>query len=86
MLAYYRNSLIHLFLNDAEIAISILGFSSLNELQQGVKFDHVFEKCMYLRKLLSEEFVVKNTMKTKSDFVGILSFLQQRGFMEIDHG
>jgi glycerol-3-phosphate O-acyltransferase len=27
MLAYYRNNLTHLFINEAEIACSILGFS-----------------------------------------------------------
>jgi hypothetical protein len=40
---------------------------------------------MLLRDLLSEEFVVKNTMKKKSDFIGILNFLEHRGFMEIDY-
>lgn len=34
MLAYYRNQLIHVFLHDAEIACSILGFGQLLDLQK----------------------------------------------------
>jgi glycerol-3-phosphate O-acyltransferase len=36
MLAYYRNQLIHVFLHDAEIACSILGFGSLVDLSKDV--------------------------------------------------
>jgi glycerol-3-phosphate O-acyltransferase len=65
MLAYYRNNLIHLFINEAELACTLLGFNSIEDIQKGVSIDAVWEKVSFLRDILSDEFVLRKTMKTK---------------------
>ena len=63
MLNYYRNNLIHVFIHDAEIASAIFGLSQLHDISKGVSIQQVWEKFQYLQNLLSEEFVVKKTIK-----------------------
>lgn len=63
MLSYYRNNLTHVFINEAEIACTLLGMSSINDLSKGISIDDVWNKVHYLRDLLSEEFVLRKTMR-----------------------
>ena len=69
MLSYYRNNLIHAFINHSEIACSLLGLSSVFNPIQGIPIDMIREKCWYLQSFLSEEFVIKKVMKSKEDFL-----------------
>jgi glycerol-3-phosphate O-acyltransferase len=39
MLAYYRNNLIHLFINESIVACSLLGLGSITDLSAGVSLD-----------------------------------------------
>lgn len=36
MLGYYRNNLIHHFVNDALVAATLLGISNIQDIKQGV--------------------------------------------------
>ena len=47
MLAYYRNSLAHLFINESEVACALLGLNSLNN--QGVSLEQLWEKTSVLK-------------------------------------
>jgi len=42
MLAYYRNNLIHLFINDAIIACSILGLGQVTEVAKGIEISRLW--------------------------------------------
>lgn len=64
MLAYYRNNLTHIFMNEAEIACSLLGFSIDKEASLGITADQVWNKTQFLKTLLNEEFVLRDTMRT----------------------
>ncbi len=44
MLAYYRNNLSHLLINEAEIACSLLGFSLDNDTNKGLSIESVWRK------------------------------------------
>ncbi len=83
MLAYYRNNLAHLFINEAEISASLLGF--LNKSDQALESDSdkVWEKTSFLKQLLNEEFVVRDSMKNMESFQGIVNFMSQRKFLNV---
>ncbi len=44
MLAYYRNTLTHLFINEAEIACAILGFSLDKTTEQAIPIDTLWKR------------------------------------------
>jgi glycerol-3-phosphate O-acyltransferase len=44
MLAYYRNNLTHVFINEAEIACSLLGFSLDKDANQGFSIESLWKK------------------------------------------
>lgn len=75
MLTYYRNNLIHNFANEAFIANSILGVSNIQSIASGITLPLLWEKVLYLRDLLSEEFILRNEISSMSDFLAIIKFL-----------
>ena len=75
MLTYYRNNLIHNFANEAFIANSILGVSNIQSIGSGITLPLLWEKVLYLRDLLSEEFILRNEISSMSDFLNIIKFL-----------
>jgi len=44
MLAYYRNNLTHVFINEAEIACSLLGFSLDKDASQGISIESLWKR------------------------------------------
>lgn len=65
MLSYYRSNLIHVFIHDAEISGAILGLSNIHDISKGISTDLIWEKFQYLQNLLSEEFVVRKSIRNK---------------------
>lgn len=84
MLTYYRNNLIHNFANEAFVANSILGVSNIQSIGSGITLQLLFEKVLYLRDLLSEEFTLRKEIASMGDFVSIVKFLDSRGFLKFD--
>jgi glycerol-3-phosphate O-acyltransferase len=64
MLAYYRNNLIHNFVNESLIANSILGVSNIQSISQGISVNLLWEKVAFLRDLLENEFIVRKDIQT----------------------
>lgn len=85
MLAYYRNNMIHLFVNEAIIACSMLGLGSINDVIKGISIDKIWEKSIFLANLFSEEFLISSLIKTKEDFLKTIEFMAKRHFLIIDH-
>ena len=83
MLSYYRNSLVHLFLNEAEIMTALF---TATKTQPSATVDQIFDKVMFLKDLFSSEFVLKDTMRTKEDVISILSFMKDRKFLHFENG
>lgn len=82
MLSYYRNSLVHLFMNEAEIMSSL--YFSVTQKKQSASFDEIYEKTMFIKDLFSGEFVLKDTMRTKEDVTKVLKLMQERDFLKLD--
>ena len=81
MLSYYRNNLIHIFVNEAEIMTAV---SMLTRNKAWTTLEEVFEKTMFLKDLLSCEFVLRDTMRTKEDVDKLLRFMHQRKFLKFE--
>lgn len=84
MLAYYRNNLIHYFVNDALIACALLGFSNIQNIAEGVNVQLVWERVQFIRDLLSKEFLIRKTLNTYQDFLECLLFQAKRGTLTYD--
>jgi glycerol-3-phosphate O-acyltransferase len=78
MLAYYRNNLTHIFMNEAEISCALLGFSADKESSFGIPTSEVWKRTQFLKTLLNEEFVLRDTMKTQDEFKKIVKFMNSR--------
>jgi glycerol-3-phosphate O-acyltransferase len=83
MLSYYRNNLIHLFLNDAIVFCSLLGLGSIED-TNGIKLSEVYDKSIYLSYLLSEEFMIRHKMNTKEEFNQVIQFMHTRGYFKLN--
>jgi glycerol-3-phosphate O-acyltransferase len=81
MLAYYRNNMIHLFVNEAIIACSVLGLGSIVDSVKGIPLDKIWEKTQFLANLFSEEFLQSNLIKTKDEFMRCVEFMAKRNFL-----
>ena len=84
MLTYYRNNLIHHFINESYIACTLLGISNIHEIGRGVNINEIWTRVEYLKKLLSNEFVYRKTMKDQNDLIKNIKFLAKRGFLNYD--
>lgn len=81
MLTYYRNHLIHHFVNEALIAVAFLGISNIQNVTLGVAAGFLWEKVIILQDLLQGEFIIRKRLATYSDFLATLKFLDSRGFL-----
>ena len=59
MLTYYRNNLIHHFINESYIACTLLGISNIHEIGKGISINEIWPRFNYLAKLLQNEFVFR---------------------------
>lgn len=83
MLAYYRNSIIHLFLNECYIATALQAFGDQTIQTQDVSLKRLWEQTEFLSKVLREEFMVRNQIKTFEDLTQTLKLMQDRGFLTV---
>ena len=84
MLSYYRNNLVHVFINHSEIACTLLGLGHQQDIHHGVPLNDLFDRVSFLQSFLSEEFVVKKVINTKEDFLKEVSFMAQRGHLNLN--
>jgi glycerol-3-phosphate O-acyltransferase len=60
MLAYYRNSLVHLFVNDAYIACALEAFGETINSSEGVSLQRLWEQTQFISDILRDEFMVRD--------------------------
>lgn len=75
LLAYYRNNLIHIFINEAFIACSLFGFGHEMLFQEGVEKQQLWEKVEFLTSLLKKEFVLPKSINNIDDFEEVLDLM-----------
>lgn len=83
MLAYYRNGLIHLFLNESYIAASLLSFGNQTAETQGVSIGRLWDQTEFLANVLRDEFMVRNQIDSFEGFMNTLRFMEKRDFITI---
>ncbi|CDW88677.1 male sterility protein [Stylonychia lemnae] len=83
MLAYYRNGLIQLFLNEAYISASLLAFGESTVDSQGVPLNRLWDQTEFLTNILRDEFVVRNQINDFESFMEVLRFMEKRGYIQI---
>jgi glycerol-3-phosphate O-acyltransferase len=59
LLGYYKNGLVHVFVNEAFVSCSLYAFGLREATQTGVDVDLVFEKTLLLTSILRMEFVLE---------------------------
>lgn len=64
MLAYYRNNLTHVFINEAYIACSLTAFGMTVGEEQGISLQRLWEQTEFLAKIFKHEFVVRDSITT----------------------
>lgn len=84
MLAYYRNNLVHLFLNEAYIATTLQAFGDQISMTQGITVKRLWEQTSFLIGVLKDEFIVRNQISNFDEFQETLAFMQQRKFITLD--
>ena len=76
MLAYYKNSLVHIFLKEMIVGVSFLGFGRDTIKQTGITKERVWEKVEFLSKMLNKVFVQESIkIKSYDDFEDTLYFM-----------
>jgi len=52
MLTYYRNNLIHHFINESYVACTLLGISNIHDIGKGVSIKDLWPRVKYLKTML----------------------------------
>jgi len=85
LLAYYRNSLVHIFLNEATATAALLAIYkhglSQDEKDSGVEVSQLWSKVTFIQNLLSDEFIVRNQIVSPEDLKKTLLAMQNFGIV-----
>lgn len=79
MLWYYRNPLNFAFFNEAVVIASLFSFGDEQAWTTGVEKAPLFEKVMFLSKLLKRETVLKDRVHDQQVFEYVLGFMKSEG-------
>lgn len=83
MLAYYRNNLIHLFINECYIACVLSSFGEIDT--QDINVSRVRERTLFLSHLMKDEFMIRNQISTEEDINTTLAFMAGRGYLKFSN-
>ena len=78
MLSYYRNNLIHLFLNESYLAVSLHAFGDQS---QGIPVQRLWDQTDFITNILNREFMVRHQIRDFDSFGTVLTFMEKRGFL-----
>lgn len=84
MLAYYRNSLTHVFINETYIACALRAFGISVIEEQGVSIQRLHEQSEFLACIFKEEFLVREQIESQETFLKHLEIMEKRNFISIE--
>ena len=84
MLSYYRNNLIHLFLNESYIATSLNAFGDQTSLREGISFTRLWDQTDFLTNILWKEFMVRDQIRDQEQLKLTIQFMEKRNFITVE--
>ena len=75
-LTYYRNTLTHIFFEEALIAVSLGTFGHQAMITGEIKLEESKEAILFLSKLLNKEFVLEKYLDQPSRIEEVMNFMQ----------
>ena len=75
LLGYYRNNLMHHFINEALVACSIYEFGQNSTQKDGIDRKELYEKVTFISNILRNEFVIEKNMKEYDNFENVIDFM-----------
>ena len=78
LLSYYRNQLIHIFLNEAICACALVSFGREMAWKEGVSFERLWEEVAFLQKSIRNEYVIKTPLD-EGNFRNFIEQMVQNG-------
>ena len=78
LLSYYKNSYVHLFIDESLVACSLFGSGQQIAWKDGVDKPKLWEQTKFLQNLLKGEFVKENYMDSQDDFEAVVALMKQR--------
>ena len=87
LLSYYRNTLIHLFIQEAFVSCSLFGFTAEQIYKIGVTREDLWDKVFFISNLMRNEFVFDSHFKNFESFnVFIETMIDKRSLIVLDNG
>lgn len=82
LLAYYRNSIQHVFVVESLIACTLYSFGETLAWEEGAQLDRVIEETGFIANLLKFEFVTRGDITDVKEINAVLEFWKKRGVIE----
>lgn len=82
LLGYYKNGLIHVFINECFVAGSLYGFGVGPCFTEGVRREDLAEKTLTLAKFLEDDFVLETRIDSKERFDDLIAKMIHHGTVE----
>jgi glycerol-3-phosphate O-acyltransferase len=87
LLSYYRNNLIHLFIQEAFVSCSLFGFSAEEVWSTGVNRQVLWNKVLFISNLMRNEFVVNTNFKAMGTFDHLILYMvKNNSLIELENG
>lgn len=83
-LTYYRNTLTHIFFEEALVAVSLATFGHQAMVTGTLPLFKLEESILFIGKLLNREFVLQNYVDQEGRIEEVLKFMAQKGVLSLD--
>ena len=80
---YYRNTITHIFFEEAIVATALVRFGHQNIISEKISEAELYAETKYLYSLLDNEYVLKHKLSDESRFKWILNFMKSKNLIRI---
>ena len=67
LLSYYKNMILHLFMNESLVAIVLISFGESLSLKEGVSFERFYTKFVFLQNIIQNEVLIRRRYYTRDE-------------------
>ena len=83
-LTYYRNTLTHIFFQEAVIATALASFEYRPIVESGVSKELLFERTVFLWSLFMNEFFLPESLSDRARFEEVIGFMIGKGVIRVE--